>query len=146
MRASVTDAKAKFEDFLAERMPVLVEFAKTLGSSQAHRILHEPHLFLRGISDWLEHQEVWPEDRVWVITRLGYFVGEYLVMKYGGLWLVEDRESSRYFGRYVVGRFARIANHNAVADPFEVATTAVSPEAPSLQILTAEVCHALETA
>jgi hypothetical protein len=140
------ETQQKFEQFLAERMPVLVQFAQALGSPEPHRILNEPHLFSRGISDWLSNQVVGSSDRVWLVTRLGYFVGEYLVMRYGGAWFVNEAPTSRYFGRYVVGHFGRLANSNALADPFEVAMAAVEPNAQSLEELLAEVSHALEIA
>ena len=143
---ATVEAQKKFEQFLVERMPVLVEFARALSFPEPHRILNEPHLFSHGISDWLSQQAVGPDDRVWLVTRLGYFVGEYLNMRYSGAWFVNESPNSRYFGRYVVGQFYKIANQSALADPFEVAMVAVEPNAPSLEELLAEVCRALEVA
>lgn len=133
------------EPFLAERMPVLVDFAESLGASEPHRILNEPHLFAQGISDWLAQQTVREEDRPWLMSRLGYFVGEYLVMRYRGAWFVNEVAGSKSYGRYVVGQFSGVPNTNALADPFEVAAAALEQDAGSLQSLLAEVSHALQS-
>ena len=125
---------------------MLVNFAQSLGASEPHRILNEPHLFAQGVSDWLAHQEVREEDRAWLMARLGYFVGEYLVMRYGGAWFVNEVAGSKFYGRYVVGQFSDVQNPNALADPFEVAAAALEGSAGSLQSLLAEVSHALESA
>jgi hypothetical protein len=142
----VSGVQEQFEQFLAERMPVLVQFAEALGSPEPHRILNEPHLFAAGISDWLAHQTVGDEDRPWLLSRLGYFIGEYLVIRFGGLWFVCEAADSKFCGRYVVGQFTDVKNTKALADPFEVAVASLEPGAPALQELLAEVSHALQVA
>ena len=146
MTVALTARKVNLDRFLEERMPVLVEFAKALGSQEPHRILNEPHLFLPGISDWLTHQVISADDRPWLLTRLGYLVGELLTTRYSGAWFLNEIEGSRYFGKYVVGQFASLANARLQVDPFEVASDAISMPSQSLSDLVAEVCHALETA
>jgi hypothetical protein len=71
-----------------------------------------------------------------LITRLGYFVGEYCVQKYSGCWFVDDLGGSRYFGRYVAGRFASVANESAMVDPFLVAQEYVDTRRASLMQIT----------
>ena len=146
MQSPLATRKANFAHFLDERMPVLVEFAKSLGFQDPHRIVTEPHLFLPEISDWLAHQDITPEDRTWLTTRLGYLVGELLISRFGGLWFINEIESSKYFGRYVVGQFASASNKNAQVDPFEVAVAAVNNPSSSLVSLFSEVCGALNSA
>ena len=146
MTVDLSSRKANFERFLEERMPVLVEFATVLGSQEPHRILNEPHLFLPGISDWLAHQIISADDRTWLLTRLGYLIGELLITGYGGAWFLNEIEGSRYFGRYVVGQFVSLANARLQVDPFEVASDAISIPSQSLSALMTEVCHDLETA
>ena len=112
--------KSQFQSFLAERMPVLVDFAERLGFAEPYRILNEPERFLPGLDAWLQRQEVSSNDRAWLLARLAYYVGEYLVVRYSGSWSVNDIEGSRYFGRYVVGNFAKVSNRHAQVDPYEV--------------------------
>ncbi len=144
MTSDFASRKANFSQFLEERMPVLVQFATALGAQEPYCILDEPHLFLPGISEWLSHHEIAPEESTWLLTRLGYLVGELLVMKYSGAWLFNEMEGSRYYGRYVVGQFAALDNGAVQVDPFEVAAKAISDKTVSLGDLFSEVCSALE--
>ncbi|GAA5172981.1 hypothetical protein [Viridibacterium curvum] len=146
MNPTLEARAANFPRFLEERMPVLVEFAEALGGAEPHRILKEPNLFLPGISEWLTHQAIAPEDRPWLVTRLGYFVGELFVTQFSGAWLLNETSGSRYFGRYVVGQFAAFSNQNAQFDPFDVAMEAISNQSVSLESLCSEVSNALRAA
>jgi hypothetical protein len=123
--------KSQFPSFLAERMPVLVDFAERLGFAEPYRILNEPALFLPGLDAWLQRQEVSSDDRAWLLARLAYYVGEYLVVRYSGSWSVNDIEGSRYFGRYVVGNFAKVSNRHAQVDPYEIGMDALKTSPPT---------------
>ena len=122
----LADRKARFESFLVERMPVLVDFARALGFPEPHRILNEPHLFIAGVGSWVEAQQIGAEDRAWLASRIGYLIGEYLITQLGGYWLVCERADSKYFGRYVVGGFPRAHNPEAVADPMAAGMAVVA--------------------
>jgi hypothetical protein len=121
----LADRKAKFDGFLEERMPVLVDFVRALGFQEPHRVLNEPHLFIAGVGSWVEAQQVGVEDRAWLASRIGYLIGEYLVTQLGGHWLLCERADSKYFGHYVVGGFLRARNPEAVADPMEAGMAVV---------------------
>jgi len=121
----LVDRKAKFDGFLEERMPVLVDFVRALGFQEPHRVLNEPHLFIAGVGSWVEAQQIGVEDRAWLASRIGYLIGEYLVTQLRGHWLVCERADSRYFGRYVVGGFPQARNPEAVADPMEAGMAVV---------------------
>ena len=121
----LADRKARFDDFLEERMPVLVDFVRALGFQEPHRVLNEPHLFIAGVEGWVEAQKVGADDRAWLSSRIGYLTGEYLVTQLGGHWLLCERTDSRYFGRYVVGGFHQARNREAVADPMEAGMAVV---------------------
>jgi hypothetical protein len=122
----LADRKARFDGFLEERMPVLVDFVRALGFQEPHRVLNEPHLFIAGVGRWVEAQQVGVEDRAWLATRIGYLIGEYLVTQLGGHWLLCERTDSRYFGRYVVGGFVRARNPEAIVDPMEAGMAVVA--------------------
>jgi len=134
----LADRKARFDDFLEERMPVLVDFVRALGFQEPHRVLNEPHLFIAGVESWVEAQKVGADNRAWLASRIGYLIGEYLVTQLGGHWLLCERTDSRYFGRYVVGGFHQARNREAVADPME-AGMAVVDGREKLTILVEEI-------
>ena len=113
--------KEHFDRFLEERMPVLSEFIETLGLPEPQLVLVHADRYVDGIARWISDQVILPKDRGWIITRMGYFVGEYLVQRFSGCWFVNEIPDSRFFSRYVVGEFDEISNANAMVDPFEVA-------------------------
>jgi hypothetical protein len=120
-RAEVSCRRAGFDRFLEERMPVLKDFMDRLELPNPAMVLVEAERYLAPLDQWIKDQVVSPDDRIWILTRLGYFIGEFLVQRLGGHWFLNDIPDSRFFGRYVVGRFHRITNSNAMVDPFQVA-------------------------
>ncbi len=117
---TLADRRGRFDTFLAERMPVLAEFAEDLGAPEPLLIVAEPSAFISLVDAFMQDQVVEPEHRIWILTRLGYFFGELLVERFGGCWLINEVPESRTFLRFVVGCFARIDNASAMVDPFEV--------------------------
>jgi len=112
---------AEFPKFVSERLPVLHEFAEDLELPDPVMILNDPSAYLGGIEDFMRNQVVEEDDWFWILARTAYFIGEVLVQRLGGCWLVNEDPGSRTFARYVVGEFSQISNHRAVVDPFEVA-------------------------
>ena len=95
--------KAGFEQFYKELMPVVVDFVGKLGINPAHEVLKRADEFVPYLDRALQAMVVADEqDRAWLLTRMGYFIGEYFVQKHGGCWYVNEVQGSRYFGRYVV--------------------------------------------
>ena len=132
--------KMRFDAFLEERMPVLVDFMERLELPNAPMVLVEASAFLPAVSQYLENQQIGPEDRAWILTRIAYFVGEWFVQKHGGCWYLNETPDTRYFLRYVVGKFTRVPNKNAMLDPFSIAETFVDSLCPSsLATLLADV-------
>lgn len=137
--------RAGFEAFFQESMPVLVEFMNNLELPEPHMVLRDPDRFLAPVDAWMRNQEVAAEDRVWILTRLGYFIGQLLNARHGGHWFLNEVPDSRYFLRYVVGRFTRIPNPNAMVDPFHVADVYLSqPAGRSLSAFVNEVEQELQ--
>lgn len=133
--------KLAFDDFYNELIPVLVEFVGQMGINPAHEVLNHAEQFALPLGAALRDMVVnGEEDRIWLLTRVGYFVGEYFTQKYGGCWFVNDIEGTRYFCRYVVGRFSTLDNLNSMVDPFEVAQGYVDSGVPrQLDELLAEI-------
>lgn len=133
MRDLTTDEKSLLERrqagqnrFLDERMPVLSEFMESLGQADAALVLVDAGRFLKPLDEWLSKQEIIPEIRSWITTRLGYFSGEYLCQRLGGRWFLNEDPGSKYFARYVVGKFSKASNDGVVVDPFVVAQSLVA--------------------
>lgn len=133
--------KQGFDKFYAELIPTLVEFVGNMGVSPAHEVLKNAVQFAPYLDRALENMAIADEqDKIWLLTRMGYFVGEYFVQKYGGSWYVNEIEGSRYFGRYVVGNFSRLDNAALMLDPFLISQVYVDEALPRhLEKLLAEV-------
>jgi hypothetical protein len=127
-----------FDVFLEERMPVLAEFMGMLGLPDPALVLVHAEKYLPALDQWLQRQSISDEDRTWLLTRVGYYVGEYFVQTLNGHWLVNENPETRTFARYVVGRFSKISNSNAMLDPFEVTADLLAepPGRSLIQILT----------
>lgn len=123
-----------FDSFLEERMPVLTDFMQRLELPNAALVLVDADKYLPALDQWLKDQVIEPADKTWLLTRLGYFVGEYLVQRLGGCWFLNEAADSRYFAHYVVGRFVRASNANAMVDPFAVADACIA-EPPGRSLL-----------
>lgn len=121
---------AGFDSFKTERMPVLHEFCKSLGFDQPHEVLNGPEKFLSLLDSGFMNAVVSDENRIWLITRMGYYIGEYLVCLYDGLWLVDKDPSSPSFTKYVVVDFSFEGVIDRVVDPFEMAQYYVNTRAP----------------
>lgn len=118
--------KAGFPQFFQELMPVLSDFIERLGAPDAPMVIAEPDRFIPLVDTFMKNQMIDTEDRIWIVTRVGYLIGEYLARLLGGSWYVNEVPDSRYFARYVVGRFARTPKSNACVDPMAIAEAYVS--------------------
>lgn len=133
--------KSEFDDFYKGLIPALVEFVGRMGIQPAHEVLSHAVQYAPYLASALRDMAVDDEqDRIWLLTRMGYFIGEYFAQKYSGCWYVNDVAGSRYFARYVVGQFASLSKPGVMLDPFEVAQAYVDAKAPrELDMLLSEV-------
>lgn len=123
--------KAGFDEFYQSLMPTLVDFAGRMGINPGHEVLKNATQFAPYLDNALQNMAVADDrDRVWLLTRMGYFIGEYFAQKYGGCWYVNEISGSRYFGRYVVGQFVSLGNAALMLDPFEVAQVYIDSPIP----------------
>ena len=126
--------------FLAERMPVLSDFAHRLELRDPPLIVADPERFLPSIDAYMKNQVVTPEDRIWILTRLGYLIGEVLIQRLSGSWFLNEIPDSLYFLRYVVGSFSGASNPAAMVDPFHIADVYLSqPPGRSLAAVVKQV-------
>ncbi|MDU9028725.1 hypothetical protein [Pseudomonas mediterranea] len=111
---------AGFDAFKLERLPVLHDFCKSLGFDQPYEVLNTPQKFLPELDSGFRNAVISNENRVWFITRIGYYIGEYLATVYDGCWQVDEDHASPTFGRYIVGNFS-FDDAASKVDPFEIA-------------------------
>jgi hypothetical protein len=138
--------RQRFEQFLAERLPVLTDFMARLELSDPQLVLVAADRYVSAVDAWLTWQVIEGDDRVWLLTRVGYLVGECLVQKFGGCWLINEVPDSAFFGRYVVGQFPGAANPDATVDPFALAASLVDqPPGRSLCKALEEVEHDIQS-
>ena len=123
--------KTGFEQFQADLVPALVRFIAGLGIDPAREVLGNAETLVGPVESALAEQQIASEeDRVWLLVHLTYFVGEYFVQRYGGCWYVDEVEGSRFFARYVVGRFRSPMAPAAMVDPSVIAQTFVDTSPP----------------
>lgn len=135
-RAVVEARRARFDDFVQERLGVLAEFIRLMELPEPPRVLIEAEKYLPALDQWMATEVIGEEARLWVLLRVGYFVGEYLVQRHGGYWFLNEEPDTKTFGRYVVGRFTRGVASNVAVDPFDVAAEYVGlPPGRSLTVL-----------
>lgn len=121
---------AEFPAFRSERLPVLHKFCESLGFDQPHEVLIEPKKFLFQLDSGFQHADISEENRVWFVTRIGYYIGEYLISLFSGYWLLDEDLSSPSFARYVVGDFSKPGVKTKIVDPFEIAQRYATTPAP----------------
>ncbi len=120
----IHEREVKFEAFLESRFSALKNFAEDLGFDNPHEILLEAEKFLHPISEYLKDQEIDDEDRNWITTIIGYFIGELFAQKYNGAWLIEKNGTSSKFGRYIIGQMSDQGRQiHGTVDSFEIART-----------------------
>lgn len=123
--------KKDFPVFYVQLIPSLVDFIGKMSISPAHEVLKNAPVFVPLLSTALQNLDVVDEqDKVWLLTRLGYFIGEYFTQKYSGAWYPNENPTSRYFARYVVGKFSMKSERELNLDPFMLAEAYISTATP----------------
>jgi len=72
-----------FTDFYAKLLPALVDFIGKIGIQPAHEVLNHAVQFEPYVSQATGNFVVEDEDdRTWLKTKMGYYIGEYFVQKH----------------------------------------------------------------
>jgi hypothetical protein len=120
---TLSHRRSEFDTYFAESMPALASLMSGIGASDPALVVNNPGAYIAVLDTWLRTAAlVAPpggEDRVWLISRLGYFIGYVLTQRHGGCWFFDDQPDSRWFGCYVVGQFRDFPNGRV--DPSYVA-------------------------
>lgn len=123
--------KRDFPAFYEQLIPSLVDFVSKMGINPAHEVLNNAPRFVPLLSTALRNLDVVDEeDKAWLLARLGYFIGEYFTQKYSGAWYPNENPASRYFARYVVGKFSIASQRELNLDPFMIAEAYISIPMP----------------
>jgi hypothetical protein len=127
--ALIEKRKSELENFVKESFPVSVDFAGRLGLSNPHEILMDfnclKNFIFSTVNDFMKSQTIEPDDRVWIITRIGYLLGEYFKGKYSGYWAVNENKDSVQYGHYVIFAASPTANVTYPIDVLGAAATFV---------------------
>jgi hypothetical protein len=146
-RNLIATRRVGFEQFIAERMPILSDFMANLELTEPKLVLVDAKSYLATLDQWLANQIIAADDRDWLLARIGYYVGEYLVQQLAGCWLLCEAPDSPLFGRYVVGQFGKVNNPRAIADPFTAAAALVDqPAGRSLTSMIEQVVREIQQA
>jgi hypothetical protein len=124
-RGRLEQRQAGLDPFVREGLEFLVDFVNHLGVPEPAKVLRHAESYIQPVDLWLEDQVVAPEDRVWIIARIGYFIGEVLNQRLGGDWFVDTHPDSPYFAQYVVGEFTGLSDPSTRISPFGVAANYV---------------------
>lgn len=123
--------KRNFPVFYEQLIPSLVDFVGKMGISPAHEVLNNAPMFVPHLSTALRNLAVADDDdKAWLLSRLGYFIGEYFTQKYSGAWYPNENPASRYFARYVVGKFSIESRRELNLDPFMIAEAYIRTPMP----------------
>ena len=129
--ATPVERQATFAHFHAELAPVLVDFIDALGIEPPQEVLTQAGHYLPYVEKALAEMAIADaDDRSWLLVRMMYFIGEYFAQQYGGYWYVEETPGARLFGRWVVGKFSKVAKGELAVDPFEIASAYVDAPCP----------------
>lgn len=136
----IQNRKLKLDDFVNESFSVNVDFAERLGVPEPHEILMNfdrlKDFIYHIVHPFIKEQIIQEEDRIWIITRLGYLLGEYFKEKYAGYWAVNENKDSSQFGRYVVFASSPTTTSVYPIDVFEAVTELVDQERDLIRLIT----------
>jgi hypothetical protein len=139
-KETLESRRSKFGAFVRESDPVLVDFLQRLEFPDPHVVLQDATKYVAPIDAWLRDQTIDPSDRIWILSRIGYFLGELLKQKYGGEWFIDEDPESPYFLQYVMGKFTRATRPFMKLPPFALADFYLSqPPGRSFQNILARV-------
>jgi hypothetical protein len=113
--------RTDFDRFFEEGIDVLGEFMQLLGLPNPYMVVNEAEKYLTPVSDWIKDRVVEPQDRILMLTRIAYFIGELINQRFGGCWYLDEDPESPYFLQYVVGQFTKLGGNNSSVAPFPLA-------------------------
>ena len=128
--------RATLDTFVQEGWEALVDFVDALGLPEPGMVLRVADEYVAPVDRWLSEQVIGPDDRIWLLPRVGYFIGEVLIQRFSGSWRIDDDPDSPWFAHYVVGRFTSLDNPWVRIDPLAVASNLVD-EPPGRSLLAA---------
>lgn len=121
--------KAGFPRFLEDAGPSLDDFLIRVGLPSASTSGFDYRKCADALGEWLRNQNIPQDNRAWITSSMGYFLGAYFINQHQGRWLVDEIPNSRFYGRYVIGDFPRANHLSSMVDPIQMAADYVSAPA-----------------
>jgi hypothetical protein len=122
----IEQRRKEFTQFVQEEFEVVGDFFERIGLPDPNSFTDDAEKFVSPLNEWLRDQMVTDDSRIWLLTCLGYFIGELFSQRYDGKWLLEEDASSPYFGNYVVGDFKKLPIKSSRISPFASANNLVN--------------------
>lgn len=69
----------------------------------------------------LDIQSLDEEAYLWLLTRLGFFAGEFLARRHQGHWMLQTDPNADFFLRYIISGFEEPLGGNTSVDPMHLA-------------------------
>ncbi len=125
--------KQNLDSFVNQGYDIIVDFAGMLQLEKPFEVLKDPAAIERMINvihDLIKDELIEDEDRIWLMTGVGYTMGESLIQRYQGYWNVNENESSDQYGRFVVFATAPAGDKHYPIDILEAAKELIDTPAP----------------
>jgi hypothetical protein len=123
-RATMNRRKDDFPEVMADIPRMIKELADGVGlQGPGVPVERFDELLTRvdeAIQD-LDTQSLDEEAYLWLLTRLGYFAGEFLARRHQGHWMLQTDPDADFFLRYVVSGFEGPLGANTTVDPMHLA-------------------------
>lgn len=134
-RALLSERIQRLPAIIHDMPEMLGELAELIGIQPREEIIARPEGLVERIDTFLKNQDFGKYDErslIWLLTRIGYFVAQVLILRYGGRWAVEERHESPFFLRYVITGFTSPRVSGTAVDPFQLANDLSHPGNPGL--------------
>ena len=141
-----------FPAFVADSPVAAADFIRSILRVDAAPYLADFDLFIDSIDEMVGHVVLDEGGRSFLVTRLLYFVAEYLIRRYRASWQVDAVPFSRTFGQYVIDIPLDDKSLGTLRiSPYAVATDYVRRDPPrslrtALTSLAKQIEHASSTA
>ena len=120
-QAQLSRCQAALQPCIEGRHEMLACLMDDLGFPNPESVREDVGKFLPAFAAWLDGQTIDTNDLGFFTLRLSVFIGEFFVQRLAGCWLLDENPQSPNFATYVVGRFTKIADPNAVVTPLRIA-------------------------
>ena len=142
-RATRDRRRAALPGFVSSSKPALLDFAGRVNVEDPARIAADPDALLPVLDNFLRDEDLSglpTDDLRWLQVTLTYFIGELMIARHRGRWMLQEDPGARFFLRYVIGDLQAPPTAGLVIDPISVASEYLAlPPGRSLPALIDEI-------